>query len=33
MVGTVTLTLEEMHTFRPDRRLEERDTAGDATDD
>lgn len=33
MVCIVTLTFEEMHNFRPDRRLEERDTAGDTTDD
>ena len=33
MVCLVTLTLEEMHHFRPDRRLGERTTGGDATDD
>lgn len=32
-LGIVTLTFEEMHNFRPDRRLGERDSAGDATDD
>lgn len=32
-LGVVTLTFEETFNFRPDRRLGERDTTGDATDD